>query len=65
MAVPKRRKSNRKTGTKRAHHALKPTRQIVCTNCGRPKLGHKVCEHCHFYKGRQILQVAEKTPQPE
>lgn len=27
-----------------------------CPQCKRPKLPHRVCIHCGFYKGREIVK---------
>jgi len=31
-----------------------------CPQCGEPKLSHKVCIHCGFYKGREIIKMDER-----
>ncbi|RLD96412.1 MAG: 50S ribosomal protein L32, partial [Aquificota bacterium] len=31
----------------------------ICPNCQEPKLPHRVCPHCGFYKDRQVLEVEE------
>lgn len=28
----------------------------LCPQCKRPKLPHRVCIHCGFYKGREIVK---------
>lgn len=28
----------------------------VCSNCGNPKLPHRACPECGFYKGRQVIE---------
>ncbi|MBT6002627.1 MAG: 50S ribosomal protein L32, partial [Candidatus Marinimicrobia bacterium] len=27
---------------------------ITCSNCSEPKLPHRVCPHCGYYKGKQV-----------
>ena len=27
-----------------------------CPQCKRPKLPHRVCIHCGFYKGREVVK---------
>jgi large subunit ribosomal protein L32 len=31
--------------------------QTKCTNCAKYKLAHRVCPHCGFYKGKQIITI--------
>lgn len=59
MAVPKRRMSRSRQGSRRAHHHLTPIQIQYCTKCEQPVLPHKVCASCGYYQGREI--VAEKT----
>ena len=57
MAVPKRRQSNRKTGSRRAHDGKSPKNVIVCSHCAAPVLSHAVCPKCGFYMGRKVVEV--------
>ncbi len=34
-------------------------RTDFCSNCGSPKLPHRVCPECGFYKGRQVKEGSE------
>ncbi len=61
MANPKRRHSNERTRTRRAHHALKLKHINNCTQCGAPALPHRVCPKCGFYRGRQVMTVKVKA----
>ena len=54
MAVPKKRTSHAKQGSRRSHLALKPTTLIACSNCSKPTMPHRACKHCGMYKGRQV-----------
>ncbi|MDD5668647.1 MAG: 50S ribosomal protein L32, partial [Candidatus Omnitrophica bacterium] len=29
--------------------------------CKQPKLPHRICKVCGFYKGRQVIEIKEKT----
>jgi large subunit ribosomal protein L32 len=60
MANPKRRHSHSRTRTRRAHDAIEVPSLSLCPNCGNPKLPHRVCLDCGFYKGRQIIEGSEK-----
>ena len=32
---------------------------VKCEQCSEPKPSHMVCVACGYYKGREVLQVAE------
>jgi large subunit ribosomal protein L32 len=48
------------TRNRRSHHALKAKNLTVCKNCGAFIQGHKMCDACGFYKGKQVLKVKAK-----
>ena len=60
MAVPKERKSKMRTRTRRSHLALKPPLANSCPRCKTPKLPHRVCPNCGYYRGQKALILAEK-----
>ncbi|HTL48465.1 MAG TPA: 50S ribosomal protein L32 [Verrucomicrobiae bacterium] len=64
MANPKRRHSNTRTRTRRAHDALDVISATRCPQCGAGIRPHRVCESCGYYRGRQVMtiKVREKTP---
>lgn len=35
----------------------------TCTNCGAPKLAHRVCKACGFYNGKQVITIKTKGSQ--
>jgi len=57
MAVPKRRQSNAKTGSRRAHDALKPKQLSMCEQCSTPLPTHMVCPKCGHYMGRKVVET--------
>jgi large subunit ribosomal protein L32 len=59
MANPKRRHSKARRNKRRAHDALRATGLSVCPNCHEKKLPHRVCAHCGYYKGREVVQPPE------
>ncbi len=61
MAVPKNRTSKSRRDKRRSQWKKKfqPPNLSLCPNCQEPKLPHRVCPHCGFYKGRQIVEVEE------
>ncbi len=60
MPNPKRRHSQRRTSTRRAHDHLKATSGSECPNCHEAKLPHRVCPKCGKYKGREVVEVAQE-----
>ena len=60
MAVPKKRTSSSRRDKRRAQHDkvaapnLKP-----CPNCEELMVSHRVCPACGFYKGREVVAVAQ------
>jgi len=61
MAVPKRRHSKSRTRKRRNtyYNELKAPQLLDCSNCGEPKVMHRVCNHCGYYRGRQIIEPSE------
>ncbi|MDP9169715.1 MAG: 50S ribosomal protein L32 [Acidobacteriota bacterium] len=57
MPNPKRRHSNARTQTRRAHDALRKPAAAECPNCHEAKLPHRVCPHCGQYKGREVIET--------
>jgi large subunit ribosomal protein L32 len=57
MAVPKRRQSNARTGTRRAHDAKKPRHVMYCERCSSAVPPHTVCPTCGYYMGRKVVEV--------
>ncbi|MFO7768582.1 MAG: 50S ribosomal protein L32 [bacterium] len=55
MAVPKRKSSVSRKNKRRSHHALKPANLSTCDHCGQPKLSHRACPSCGYYRGRQVI----------
>ncbi|ERP38784.1 50S ribosomal protein L32 [Chitinivibrio alkaliphilus] len=59
MAVPKRRTSRTRRDKRRSHDALNAVAPAKCKNCGEPKLSHRVCPNCGFYKGEEVVVIEE------
>ncbi|MBU1338041.1 MAG: 50S ribosomal protein L32 [Acidobacteria bacterium] len=59
MANPKRRHSHARKSKRRANDALDVPPLSLCSNCGSPKLPHRVCTECGHYKGRQVAEGSE------
>lgn len=60
MAVPKRKHSNSRTGSRRAHDALKPRQLQNCPKCSTAIPTHVVCPTCGYYMGRVVVSVEEQ-----
>ena len=61
MALPKRRHSNARQGKRRGEQKIYVPSSSICPNCKSPKLPHRICKVCGYYKGRQVIQVEDKT----
>jgi large subunit ribosomal protein L32 len=59
MPNPKRRHSKSRTAKRRTHDALTAPQSSECPQCHEPKLSHRACSHCGFYRGRQVRAVPE------
>ncbi len=57
MANPKRRHSNTRTRLRRAHDFLKLKSLSQCPQCAAPRLPHRVCSACGYYRGRQVVTI--------
>jgi len=60
MAVPKRKQSNARTGSRRSHDFKKPVQTSACSNCGKMIPSHVVCPNCGFYARREVVAQEEK-----
>ena len=60
MAVPKHKVSKSRCRTRRMANRLHAPQLGRCTNCGEACASHRVCPHCGWYKGRQIITVELK-----
>lgn len=59
MANPKRRHSKARRDKRRSHDRLATPALSKCPNCHEDKLPHRVCPHCGYYKGREVVEVVE------
>jgi len=39
------------------HLKVKDSNPSKCPQCGELKLSHRVCIHCGFYKGKEIVKM--------
>ena len=57
MAVPKSKISKSKRGMRRSHTKLAINNLSKCSNCSNVKLPHRICTHCGYYKGKEVIVV--------
>lgn len=60
MPLPKRRHSRSRRDKRRGNDKLEVMNLSICPQCKMPKQPHRVCPHCGYYKGKQVVQVAEE-----
>ncbi|MDD2964245.1 MAG: 50S ribosomal protein L32 [Bacteroidales bacterium] len=59
MPNPKRKWSKTRTAKRRTHYKATAPTIASCSNCGSPVLYHRVCPECGYYRGKQVMEVAE------
>jgi large subunit ribosomal protein L32 len=59
MAVPKRKQSNARTGSRRAHDFKVPKQLHFCPQCSTAIPSHVVCPKCGYYMGRTLVKTEE------
>lgn len=57
MALPKRRTSKTRKRKRRTHYKAQAPRLASCKKCNEPKLPHRVCPSCGFYKDKVVVEV--------
>ena len=58
MAVPKGKVSKARRESRRAANWKLSVPGIVkCPRCHQMKLAHRVCKHCGYYDGQQVVEV--------
>lgn len=60
MALPKRRQSHSKTRKRRSHDSMTAPTVSTCSECGEPKLPHRLCSGCGSYKGRTVIKLDDE-----
>ncbi|MBM3944993.1 MAG: 50S ribosomal protein L32 [SAR202 cluster bacterium] len=54
---PKKKHSHSTHGGRNAHKAMTPAMYGQCPQCRQAKLPHRVCRHCGYYNGREVVPV--------
>ncbi len=60
MGVPKRKTSKARRDKRRANHALEAPGLARCSQCNEPRMPHRACPNCGYYKGRLVLELEEE-----
>lgn len=61
MAEPKKRLTSSRSGKRRSHLKLTTPILMTCPKCKSSNLSHRVCSNCGYYKGVDLLKLAEKA----
>ena len=59
MAVPKYRTSRSKGRMRRTHQKMAPFATTECPHCHEIRLPHRVCPHCGYYNGMEIIAASK------
>lgn len=60
MAMPKHKISKSRRDMRKSQYLkVKTATPNKCPQCGEPKLTHRVCIHCGFYKGKEIVKMGD------
>jgi large subunit ribosomal protein L32 len=58
MAVPKKRTTKAARDSRRAQNSKRVAVQLVeCPQCHEPKLPHRVCKACGYYKNTEVVEA--------
>ncbi|MDD4290903.1 MAG: 50S ribosomal protein L32 [Clostridia bacterium] len=60
MAEPKRKTSKQRKHKRVANWKLSAPTLMECPQCHEMKQTHRVCKHCGFYDGKQIVEVKQE-----
>jgi large subunit ribosomal protein L32 len=59
MAVPKRRMSKARKRSRRSQDFAPSMAVQPCPRCSSPKLPHRVCDTCGYYRGKKLVEVED------
>ena len=61
MAVPKRKQSKSRSAIRRAQVMKRSAPHFVpCPRCNEPKLPHRMCAACGYYRDRLVIEPKEE-----
>ncbi|MDR3050264.1 MAG: 50S ribosomal protein L32 [Oscillospiraceae bacterium] len=55
MALPKGKISKSRGRLRRTHWKLSAPGIVKCPRCQQMKLSHRICKHCGYYDGKQVI----------
>lgn len=59
MAMPKHKISKSRRDMRKANHLkVKAPSLSKCPQCNEPKMPHRVCIHCGYYKSKEIVKMS-------
>ena len=61
MATPKGKISKARKHSRQANWKLTLPAIVECPQCRQMKLSHRVCKHCGYYKGVQVVVKNEEA----
>jgi large subunit ribosomal protein L32 len=56
MPVPKKKRTKSRQGKTRMHIYLKEPNLVLCSNCGKKILPHRVCPFCGYWRQRKVIE---------
>jgi large subunit ribosomal protein L32 len=59
MPNPKHKHSKARRNSRAAHYKLRAPTFGPCPHCHKPKPPHRVCPHCGYYAGREVVKLEE------
>ena len=61
MALPKGNISKARKHSRQANWKISAPSIVKCPRCQKMKLSHRVCKHCGYYDGRDVLGISEEN----
>jgi large subunit ribosomal protein L32 len=61
MPNPKHKHSKTRRDKRRTHDALSAPALSRCPQCQESRMPHRICPHCGFYGGRQVIETKERA----
>lgn len=63
--VNRMRSTKSKQGHRRGHHKVTASSTFKCEHCQEPKLPHRMCGNCGYYRGRQVVDKHSEAAKKE
>lgn len=57
MGLPAKRRTKQSKRERASHFALKSFTLAPCSHCKRNIAPHRVCPHCGWYRGREVVKI--------